>query len=388
MIDVDLASAAAATLPLLPPLLLLLLLHIAAATIAILLRSGREHRCTTPPPTNGHFVRLSRGLCHYRVDGIGNTGSPTVLLVHGLTGSSGYFVWLARALSQKGRRRVVSLDLYGRGRTSYPADDAPMTAELFAEQIFEFLREMPQGRSDTCRMNGIDCEEDRLPIDLVGYSMGGGVAVAFAAKWPERCRSLTLIAPCGTRNMRLPLSLRLLLRLPLVPELLIWLCFSPKQALLGRKDDQWEDVTEWEGWEEHAREEGRRAVEEATTLRLSMLNTLRHFPLDDLEEEMTMVATRLAPGRLEVPLPQPSLVGGRKSGSGSGTSLVHVIWGGNDEVVPVAGAARLLQRIPGATYDPSRFAKSTHNLPLERAEEVADEMIKWWGGSRGSLSET
>lgn len=372
MIDADLAAAAAATLP-------LLLLLIAAAAVKSLRRSGSERRCTTPPPKNGHLVRLSRGMCHYRIDGVGNNGSPTVLLVHGLSGSSGYFVWLARALSQKGRR-VVSLDLYGRGRTSYPTDDAPMTAELFAEQVSEFLREMPHSRSDNCWMNGIDYVDDRRPIDLVGYSMGGGVAVAFAAKWPERCRSLTLIAPCGTRNMRLPFPLRLLLRVPLVPELLAWLFFSPTQALLGRKDDQWEDVTKWAGWEEHAREEGRRAVEEATTLRLSMLNTLKHFPLDDLEEEMAVVAKHLVSGRLEVPLEAPlpptRLIG--SSGSGSGSSLVHVLWGGKDELVPVAGAARLLQCIPGATYDPSRFAQSTHNLPLERAEEVAEEMIKWW----------
>ena len=357
-----------------------LLLLLAALLLRRSRRSDSERRCTTPPPSNGHLVTLSRGTCHYRTFGDGNKGSPTVLLVHGLTGSSGYFVWLARALSEKGRRRVVSLDLYGRGRTAYPADDAPMTAELFAEQIEEFLRKMPR-----------DQEDDRRPIDLVGYSMGGGVAIAFAAKWPERCRSLTLIAPCGTRNMRLPFSLRLLLRLPLVPELLVWLLFSPTQALLGRKDEQWEDVAKWAGWDEHEREEGRRAVEEATTLRDSMLNTLKHFPLAGLEEQMEEVAKQLVPGRMEVPPSPAQFIGGSSTSSGSSrssrssgssssgsSSLVHVLWGGKDEVVPVAGAARLLQCIPGATYDPSRFAQSTHNLPLERAEEVAQEMIKWW----------
>lgn len=36
-------------------------------------------------------------------------------------------------------------------------------------------------------------------IDLVGYSLGGWIAAAYAVTYPERLRSLTLITPIGLR---------------------------------------------------------------------------------------------------------------------------------------------------------------------------------------------
>ena len=44
-------------------------------------------------------------------------------------------------------------------------------------------------------------------MSLVGFDMGGAVAAGFAAKYPDLCRSLALLAPTGAgRSLRLPLS--------------------------------------------------------------------------------------------------------------------------------------------------------------------------------------
>lgn len=40
---------------------------------------------------------------------------------------------------------------------------------------------------------------DLARVDLVGYSLGGWIAAKYAALWPERVRSLTLLVPAGLR---------------------------------------------------------------------------------------------------------------------------------------------------------------------------------------------
>jgi pimeloyl-ACP methyl ester carboxylesterase len=44
-------------------------------------------------------------------------------------------------------------------------------------------------------------------VHVVGYSMGGAVAAAFAATYPARTLSLALVAPVGTTAMALPRGL-------------------------------------------------------------------------------------------------------------------------------------------------------------------------------------
>ena len=66
--------------------------------------------------------------------GRGNAG-PLVVLVHGFVGSSSYFVWLAKCLVEKYRRRVLRFDNYGRGNSGCHGD--PHTARLFAGQLAE-----------------------------------------------------------------------------------------------------------------------------------------------------------------------------------------------------------------------------------------------------------
>ena len=99
-------------------------------------------------------------------------GRPLVLL-HGGLGSGEMFGPVLDALATG--HRVITVDLQGHGRT---ADiDRPLSLEAMADDIDGLLAHL-----------GID------QADLVGYSLGGGVAFLAAVRHPERVRRLVLVS--------------------------------------------------------------------------------------------------------------------------------------------------------------------------------------------------
>jgi pimeloyl-ACP methyl ester carboxylesterase len=61
----------------------------------------------------------------------------------------------------------------------------------------------------------LDALNLREPIDLVGYSLGGGIVTDFAARHPQRVRRLALISPV-VYNFQTPL----IFRIPVIGEFL------------------------------------------------------------------------------------------------------------------------------------------------------------------------
>ena len=158
---------------------LLFLLVIVGVIIAFpFIREARKPKMNAAARRNapGEFVTLSRGETHYQW--VGQARGPVAVCVHGLTTPS--FVWgpIAEGLGQLGFR-VLVYDLYGRGYSDRPG--GPQDAPFFVAQLADLLE-----------IQGI--EED---ITLLGYSMGGSIATAFAATYPEKLRQLVLIAPAG-----------------------------------------------------------------------------------------------------------------------------------------------------------------------------------------------
>ncbi|KAL6064772.1 putative 2-succinyl-6-hydroxy-2,4-cyclohexadiene-1-carboxylate synthase [Balamuthia mandrillaris] len=145
--------------------------------------------------TKEGFVGLSEGRVRYSIAGQpqGSEGATkAVVCVHGIDGSVEWWTWLAAHLSAEETTAtastkwrcskgfcVLSFDLYGRGQSSAPAK--LHTPELFNQQIDELVTALnfPQ------------------PFALVGHSLGGGIAVAYAAAHPEKVESLVLIGPVG-----------------------------------------------------------------------------------------------------------------------------------------------------------------------------------------------
>jgi pimeloyl-ACP methyl ester carboxylesterase len=103
-------------------------------------------------------------------------GEPLVL-IHGLATTRRIWGLVAPILAHS--RRVVTLDVPGFGESA-PAGPG-FELEAVAQRI----------------ARGLAARGVRAPFDLVGHSLGAGVAVTLAATRPRSVRRLVLVAPAG-----------------------------------------------------------------------------------------------------------------------------------------------------------------------------------------------
>lgn len=97
----------------------------------------------------------------------------TVVLLHGFTGSAKTWNQIVAAFEEK--YRVMAIDLIGHGLTDSPKDVSHYTMAEQVELLHDFF--MQRGLQS---------------FTLVGYSMGGRVAIAYALKYPETVEQLVL----------------------------------------------------------------------------------------------------------------------------------------------------------------------------------------------------
>jgi 2-succinyl-6-hydroxy-2,4-cyclohexadiene-1-carboxylate synthase len=114
-------------------------------------------------------MRLNGLDFHVEIDGRG----PPLLLLHGFTGS--VRAWDAVRPALATFARVISLDLIGHGRSAAPPDARRFCLDWASRDLAALLDDL-----------GLDA------VDLLGYSMGGRVALHFAVHAPERVRTLML----------------------------------------------------------------------------------------------------------------------------------------------------------------------------------------------------
>src|SRR5437870_1422060 len=133
---------------------------------------------TTDVKGTGEYAEVNGINLYYETHG---TGRPLILL-HGGLGSGEMFGPILPTLSE--RHRVITVDLQGHGRT---ADiDRPIDIRLMADDIAALI--------------------DHLGLekpDLVGYSLGGGVAFFTASKYAEKVGRL-VVAAANIRRDAIP----------------------------------------------------------------------------------------------------------------------------------------------------------------------------------------
>ena len=117
----------------------------------------------------GKYADVNGINLYYEIHG---TGRPIVAL-HGGLGSGEMFAQVMPQLTA--HHQVIAVDLQGHGRT---ADiDRPMDVRLMADDIAALIDHLGLAKPD-----------------VVGYSLGGGVALHLAVRYPDKVERLVIVS--------------------------------------------------------------------------------------------------------------------------------------------------------------------------------------------------
>ena len=271
----------------------------------------------TRASATGSFVSLKHGTTHYEVAGP-DTGR-VVLLVHGF--SVPYYIWDSTfaALTSAGYR-VIRYDLYGRGLSDRP--DMAYDGALYDAQI--------DGLLDSLHVSG--------PVDLVGLSFGGYVTAHYLTGHATRVRTLTLVDPASVRS-----SPSASLSVPVVGS---WLW--QVTAVPGMADNQSSDFLHPErfpSWADQYRPQMRfRGFGRALLRSRALLSRV------DFDTLYAAVAKSGVP--------------------------VLLVWGKQDQTVPVALSDVVRRNVPGAEFF---LVDSAGHLPhIEQATLVNARLLEFF----------
>ncbi|HEU4886185.1 MAG TPA: alpha/beta hydrolase [Longimicrobium sp.] len=137
-----------------------------------------EAAATSAPVRTG-YAQANGVRYYYEIHG---QGEP-LLLLHGGLGSIQMFGPVLPALARG--RQVIAVDLHGHGRTAL--GDRAISLVDMGDDLATVLRELGYAQ-----------------VDVMGYSMGGGVAFQLAAQHPEMVRRLVLVSAGISRDAFYP----------------------------------------------------------------------------------------------------------------------------------------------------------------------------------------
>lgn len=269
----------------------------------------------------GDLVSLKMGTTH--VSRFGPPDGPVMVCVHGLSTPS--FVWepLVPYLVELGYR-VITYDHYGRGHS----------ARVFGRQNGQFfLRHLDQL---------LDAEGVSGKFTLLGYSMGGAIGTAYAARSPGDLAALILVAPAGL-NYEKGRFAEFLRKWPLLGD---WIqeMFGDRIFRTGFADPGYSDPIALNIVARMVQE-----AEKSGTL-AAMLSSQRGILSDDQSAAHRIIAAANLP--------------------------VLAIWGHEDQTIPISSMGRLAQQnrnamqidLPGADHG----VPFTH--PASVAEAIEDNL--------------
>ena len=229
---------------------------------------------------------------------------PPVLLVHGITSSSRTWKSVMPRLAET--HTVIAPDLLGHGRSAKPQGDYSLGA--YASGMRDLLV-------------ALDVEK----VNVVGHSLGGGVAMQFAYQFPDRISRLVLVDTGGIGREVNPA-----LRAAALPgaEFVLPLLFTPTLHVAGLKVRNF-----FAGFGIHGNAdvegvaEGFASLTEADARR-AFINTVRSV-IDPTGQRVS------AADRLYLTAEIPSLI----------------VWGDRDRIIPVAHADLAHELMPGSRLE-------------------------------------
>jgi len=138
-------------------------------------QSEEKQMASTLQNAESGYVEVNGLNYHYAIHG---EGEP-LLLLHGGLGTSDMFTPILPELAQS--RQVIGVDLHGHGRTA--------------------LGERPLDLADMGRDMGLLVEAlGHEQVDVMGYSMGGGVGAQMAVQNPDLVRRLVLVSTPAAKD--------------------------------------------------------------------------------------------------------------------------------------------------------------------------------------------
>ncbi len=173
------------------------------------------------------------------------------------------------------------------------------------------------------------------PIDLVGNSMGGLVATTFAARHPERVRTLTLIGPAFFYLERVPRPLGV----PLIGLYVGRVFAVPFLARVQTRDFKYPE-------RHHGYDKKYRAQMQYKGFARAILSTIRNFPRWNAVSDLENV------GRTAIP--------------------VLLVWGMDDKTIPLSLCDRVRAIIPRAEF---HLIDDAAHMPHYERPDVVNPII-------------
>jgi len=273
-------------------------------------------------PKEGNWANLSSGNIYYQWHNpTVEANGEIIILVHGFSTPS--FVWkgILEDLQSSGFK-ILAYDHFGRGFSERPITS--YTKDFYTGTLNELL----------------DHEEIKNPVHLVGYSMGAPIIGFYTNKFPEKVRSLSLIAPAGFASPETVSLTDNLMYYPLIGEWFFNIFRDRFKHMLMPESEDSDDskaITQEEYKILFSEQFQYKGFIEA------LLSTIRNFNLFSVLEMYSSIGESQKP--------------------------VLAIWGKLDGVVPFSGSERLKQIIPHAEL--VSIEEGTHDITYRQPSQVS-----------------
>ncbi len=264
----------------------------------------------------GDYVKLESGTISYYLKG--TESGEVVVLVHGFTTPKYVFDSNVDALTSAGYR-VLAFDQYGRGYSDRP--------DVVYDKNFY----------DQVLINLLDALKIKKPVNILGYSMGGGIATTFTARHPKYIKKLALIAPSGIPGMmsRLRPFMAPFLVIPGVDNLM-------RSRILSSLQDNVERGTATPRMLELGKEQFKfKGTTDA------MISTITNYPMGNLEQDYVTV------GKLKIPK--------------------ILFWGSEDG--SFSNSKEVIEAMPGIQFVP--IEEAGHSVVYSKADVINAKLIEF-----------
>jgi len=285
------------------------------------------------------MIQLSKGQTYYEV--YGDDGDWIVFL-HGITIYSFGFHDVVQPIIKKGYR-VLLFDFYGRGESDAP--DVNYDMNLFVGQAKELMDALQIGKAH-----------------IVGFSMGGAVAVEFIGRHSQMVDKLILVAPAAV-----PANLPLAAKVITMPYLgwTLYAMLGKKMMLQKLRTDRLSDDF-FDG-------EKSREVIDKTVARLEWLINEKEGFLRAFHS--TLCHMPVGPGMIHELHKVNDVIK-------TTNSRVYLIWGEHDRIIPFHNSSVLLDIIPTAQLEVIKEAG--HSCAMEKPAETAAALIGFFEDGRAA----